>query len=701
MSPESQAPDSRRIARLRDDLRIYPADFESWTLFDPVTDRYFKLDASDHALLSRLDRPQTADELAERLAMPRSAILNQLAFLSANGLLESGYGSDFALGAQRERLKGAFLSKWLLQAYLFLDIPLLRPDRFFERSAPFVLGFFNKLTLGVLALISLFGYAMLLPKAERLASTFWNSLDFEGMLGYALALLAIKAVHECAHAYAAKSQGIRVRRMGVAFIVFIPRLYTDITDAWRIPERSRRAIIDGAGIAAELLIGGFMAILWCHSAPGPLNTIAYYIFAVSAINTVFINGNPFIKYDGYYLLMDLVGIDNLYGRGVDLVRRGFRSLALGMKLPPVPEGQRLTGWRKPFIACFAVSSVAYRLVLYTSIILIVYLQFTKALGMVLFALEAYLLLLRPLLAEFKELSRARGAMNPRSILVSAASLFLLVLLSFAPLPWSVSMQCETRSGLTQTLCAKEDGYLLSLDASDGGRLKKGQMVFIQENPFLDWSCRERALEAKAAERELDQIRSDRKRLQDQPSQLKIMERAKESLAELERRKALLQVKAAQDGLLLLYERHLKPGKWLCAGEPIGELFAPESTEAIAYANESDVGGLRIGDKVDLALAGSVNSHYGRVTAVNAVPMKSPSSFSPLLDLVGGPLKTVSSPEDRSLRLLEPLYIVRLSLDSGVDVPAGRTGVAKVRKFHSPGVDFMRWILSTLQRELSF
>ncbi len=705
------AVDAKRIPKLRGDLRLYLSGqdrpgAESWTLFDPVSDRYFKLHDNDHALLSKLDRAQTQDELLSRLKSSGMRIewpevFKSIAFLHSNGLLELDGGADDALAAKRGRIKDAMLSKWLLSAYLFLDIPLFRPDAFFSWSAPLVLKLFNKWSQGALAALSLLGYASLLPRAEALSSFFWNSLDFQGLAGYMLAILAIKAIHECAHAYAAKANGVRVRRMGLAFIVFIPRLYTDITDAWRLPKRSRRAMIDGAGIAAELLIGGFAAMLWSRSAPGPLNTVAYYVFAVSAISTVFINGNPFIKYDGYYLLMDLTGIDNLYAKGIALVRRNFRLWAFGLKSPEGAESPSISGWRTPFMACFAAASILYRLFLYTSIILIVYLQFTKVLGMALFALEAYLLIIRPLIAECKDIYRYRAMAKRSSVAISAGVLALALLVIFLPFPWNVSMQGESRPARAQTLYAKTDGFLVSLEAEDGQSLKAGQTVFVQSNPFLEWSLKENDLQAKSAELELDQMRSDKKRLGGQEVQSRRMEKAKESAEEIGRRLSTLSVKAELDGVLSIADRRLKPGKWLSAGESIGELFDPASTEIAAYAGESDVAGIRPGDKASIRLQGSLEKFRGRLVSVNEIPSKSPDSLSTLLDIAGGPLQTVRDPEDQSLRLKSPLYMVRIALDNPGAVPVGRSGLVKVTKMQSLGAKAARDTLSALQREFSF
>jgi len=715
MSPEAQgqtAPAAPLVPKLRSDIRLRSSGpdhsgADSWTLFDPVSDRYFKIGQDDYALLSMLDRPQTLERLRERLEASGARwqaeeSLRSLESFSAHGLLELPYGSDKGLFAKREMIKEAKLANWLLSAYLFLDIPLLRPDAFFSRTAPRVLKAFNKWTLGALAVLALLGYASLLPRSEALSAFFWRSLDLNGMAGYALALLLIKGIHECAHAYAAKAQGIRVRRMGVAFIVFWPRLYTDLTDAWSIPKRSGRALIDGAGIASELVLGGFAAMLWSHSAPGPLNTAAYYIFAVSAVNTVFINGNPFIKYDGYYLLMDLIGIDNLYSRGVSLLRAKLRSWALGIPEPPAQDGFKARGWKGVFLACFALSSVVYRLFLYTSIILIVYLQFTKALGIALFALEAYVLMLKPLIAECRGVFAARTRIDRKRLAASVCVVAALAIALLIPLPWRISMRCETRPAASQAVCAKDDGFLESLDAEDGQAVKKGQAVLSQGNPFLEWERKDKTLQAKMEALELDQMRSDKKRLAGKELQTRKLEQAKAARAEAERRLATLSVKAAQDGVFSLADKRLRPGKWLFAGDSVGEIFDPASTEAIAYAEESEVSRIAPGSKAKVFLEGSLESHSGKVVSVNKVPSKNPDAASPLLDAFGGPLQTLRSPsEDLALRFQAPLYMVRIALDEPAAASPGRTGLAKVANPQSLAATAFRSVLSALQRELSF
>ena len=263
------------------------------------------------------------------------------------------------------------------------------------------------------------------------------------------------------------------------------------------------------------------------------------------------------------------------------------------------------------------------------------------------------------------------------------------------------MQCETRSSVSQTVYAKDEGFLKSLDVSDGGSVKRGHMIFQQENPFISWNALEWKLQASLLDRELDQIRATKKRLEEAQIQVKRLEHAKENQAEFSRRSLQLSIAAAFDGVFVLSDRRLKPGKWLAVGEQVGELFDPATTEAIAYASESDVSKLKPGDRVSVFLNGSLASSYGRIVLVNGVPLKSPASLSPLLDIAGGPVQTVRSPEDQSLRLQVPLYMVRIALDTPSAVPAGRTGLVKARKFQSLGGSLLRLVLSTLQREFSF
>jgi putative peptide zinc metalloprotease protein len=178
-----------------------------------------------------------------------------------------------------------------------------------------------------------------------------------------------------------------VRGVGIGFMVFYPRLYTDTTDSWRLP-RKQRLLIDAAGIIAEVLFGGIAALVWSYSPPGIMNSTMFYIFAVSTISSLLVNGNPCIRYDGYYILCDLLNIDNLMGRSADFFKHWWRWTFLRLGTAP-------TGEHKFIFLFFGIVSTVYRVFLYTSIILVIYHKFTKFLAVIMIFLELYSIFIYP------------------------------------------------------------------------------------------------------------------------------------------------------------------------------------------------------------------------------------------------------------------------------------------------------------------
>ncbi len=277
---------------LRRDLKLFPSEKEgSWTLFDPVADRYFRLGRQEYQVVSRLHTNIPLTRLQEQLRLgglelDESEILAILSFLSTNGLLQPVYGLTEKRIINASKAVSKMKKKQLLSAWLFFKYPLLTPDRFLSWSWPYIKIILNSRILKLLGLLSIIGYILLISRWHHVTAMFMSTLTGSGLLRYGLTLIIIKAVHELGHAYAAKSAGIRVRNIGLAIMVFMPRLYTDITDSWQIKDRKTRMMIDGAGMGIEILIGGIAALIWASTGAGTLNSICYYLFAVTSINTL-------------------------------------------------------------------------------------------------------------------------------------------------------------------------------------------------------------------------------------------------------------------------------------------------------------------------------------------------------------------------------------------------------------------------------
>ncbi|WP_176014251.1 M50 family metallopeptidase [Victivallis sp. Marseille-Q1083] len=681
-----------QVAPLRRDLKLlHNAEGAVW--FDPVADRYFQLDEALLTLSGFLKDALPLDELLARGAaagLDRETVLQGVLFLKHHHLLRLPPEEAMAAAGKVAALERGMLWQKVLSSYLFLQFTLCRPDRFLTRTLPWVRMIFNRPVVWLLLLSAAAGYLGLIRHWTAVGDMFAHSLSRRGLINYALAVTAVKIIHELAHAYVAKSYGVRVRRFGLGFIVFLPRLFTDVTDGWQLSDRRGRIWIDAAGIAAEVAIGGLAALMWAASSPGALHTVCFYLFAVSALNTVFVNGNPLIRYDGYFLLMDALGIHNLQQRSLQEVRRRFQHHVLGMPAGPAPER---SGW----LLVYGIASFIYRLFLYTAIIMVVYFRFTKTIGLALLLLEFYLLVWRPLRREFQWYWRQRERLRPaRAVLFGGGLLVLLGILAL-PLPWTLRLPMEVSAGAVEYFYVRQPGYLQNW-ASDGQWVEPQQPLIETMNPEFDNAAQRAQLAFRRAEEEFRQAGRTPERQRELPALEQQRQRALENVHEMVRRQRQLRCESAFAGRFARIADSAHVGEFLAPGRLMGVLY-DEKPLIRAYAGEKEIGWLRERQEVQLRLAGEWNSCRGIIRSVGAIPVAVVNS--PLLDLYGGPLATVRGRDGRP-ELQERFYLVEIVPSAGEwSGQFGRSGEVSCRRYRSLGMLLFRQLFQLLRRELSF
>jgi putative peptide zinc metalloprotease protein len=273
----------------------------------------------------------------------------------------------------------------LLHGYVYYRVPLLRPDAILTRLGPFARPLATQPVAQVLRLAGVLGLLLALPQAQLYFATASYLLTPAGFLSFLACLVALKVGHECAHAFSAKFKNLHVRAMGVAFILLWPILYTDVTDAWREPDRRRRAQIGSAGIRFELAVAALALFAWSVLPDGVARSLAFYLSSASILSTLLINLNPFMRFDGYFLLMDVWGIDNLQPRAFALLRHRLRQLCLGWRGAP-PEHHPQAG----LMRAYALATAAYRVVVAVAIAAAVFSFFGSIAGALVAALEVYI-----------------------------------------------------------------------------------------------------------------------------------------------------------------------------------------------------------------------------------------------------------------------------------------------------------------------
>jgi len=684
---------------IRSDIRFFPPGEQGPypLLFDPLSEHYYKLTERSGKILRMLDHNYTLEDFLKKVNLSgidadEQEIVQLITFMHRSNLMVPEYGmADRQLRQLRAAREKTFFFR-VMSLYLFFRLPPIYPDRFFTMTMPFARLIFNRFTVWGLITAAAFGYLLMLRQWNDAYSAFVNSLSWSNLVSYFWALLVTKTVHELSHGYTAKSFGVRVRAMGISFIVFYPRLFVDLTDTWRL-SRLKRIACDGAGIVSELIFGGLAAIFWVYSSPGPLHSTMFYLMTVSALGTILVNGNPFIRYDGYYLLCDILNVENLMSRSSEYLKCVNRKLFFGLGEIPDPEDvSPLT------LYCFGLGSFLYRLFLYTSIILIIYFQFTKAVALMLMALEAYTMLLAPLLMEAKVVLMYRKKLNwfktGLTLLLIGAAASLL----FIPLPWSFALPCEVVPENSRFVSVRESGFTAAALPEDPRLVHKGEEILPFRNQFLDFNLLRYAAMIRTNEAELDLARVDKDNMPMTPVIFEKLRINRISHGEMLRRKNNMSLTAETGGLFIPLQKNVSPGRWLEKGTILGKIISGKNV-LYAYAQDKEVNRIQPGCKATVKLRGELKGIRGTVTAVNPVAVTFRDST--LIQSFGGTVPCYPNPQTKEFHPVNVLYCITIQPEQPLPPRIGRTGTAWVEQTYRLYIEIGRQLLHVFFREFSF
>jgi putative peptide zinc metalloprotease protein len=365
--------------RLRGDLEIDPQKFEGRTYFvvkDPVSLRYYRFKEQEQFLLQFMDGERTLDEAQkqyEKRFRPERLTLEDLESF-AQQLLTAGLAQNESpkAGTQLfERRKKRLRKEWLqtLTNILYIKLPVYDPDRLLGWMIKYTRWIFTTwfllLSIGVMMAAILLVATHFQTFRDRLPS-YHEFFSFK-TVGYLwLALGLVKIIHEFGHGLSCKAFGGEVHEMGALFLCFSPCLYANVSDAWTLPNKWHRIIISAAGIYVELIIAAIATFVWWNSPSQPfINNMALSLMIVCSVSTVVFNANPLMRYDGYYVLADLLEIPNLRDRSNRYLKNVVLEHCLGVEVQPEPY---MALWRRILFVTYAIVSWIYRWVVTFSIL---------------------------------------------------------------------------------------------------------------------------------------------------------------------------------------------------------------------------------------------------------------------------------------------------------------------------------------------
>jgi putative peptide zinc metalloprotease protein len=285
------------------------------TVKDSVSGRYWRLSEEEAFLLRSLDGDCSAHELCERFGRqfaPRRIAPERLtAFLARlheQGLVVVDRPGQTEIILKRQQERPCLAPLHALERLLAWRFRGIDPDRWLNVIVPRLRLLFTSPAAGLFFLLLVSAIALVLAhwsELDRDLATFAGSLSARQALWILATIGLVKALHELGHAVACKYFGGECHEIGVMLFVGFPSLFCNVSDAWMLPRKRPRILISAAGILVELTIAAISAWLWWCTNPGLVHSLALYALVVCSVNTLLLNGNPLLQYDGYYVLSDL------------------------------------------------------------------------------------------------------------------------------------------------------------------------------------------------------------------------------------------------------------------------------------------------------------------------------------------------------------------------------------------------------------
>lgn len=699
--------------QLRDDLIFSPQTHHGQVFYHiecVESASFYRIGYAEYVFISLLDGRTTFAEAlaiaAQRLAA--QSLTTQQATTIYLWLLEKGLGAfEDASGNSNLFAPSTGRSKTGSSAIpnpFWIKIPLGNPDRLIRVLLPGVAWLFSPvfIALGLVLIIAAIwttatNWGQFLSASEILFSP-------RNWLWMTVAWIALKVVHELAHAIACRRYGGEVREIGIALVLFAPLAYVDVTSSWRLPSKWSRIHVAIAGIYVELLVAAAAALIWQYSESKFASHMLYNLIVMASVSTILFNANPLMRFDGYFILSDLLEIPNLYAEGSKIVHRQVTWLLFGSSA----RVQQIHCSRRWWIGCYGWAAAVWRLVLCVSLAIAASVLFHGA-GFALTILAVAGWVGKPAW-QFARGLVTRYNSSPlqvwRALSLSSLTVVVVGLALFRmPSPATVSAPGVVEYQDVQNLRSLTVGFVREVFVVDGQHVVAGQRLLELENPEVSTYYHDLCLEIKQTEVKY-QAAVDRHETADAQVAQRQIAALTEQLSEARYRFESLDVRAPVSGKIIRRSMEQLLGAYLSEGGPMLSIGNENSKEVIASIDQSHF------DSVAPHVGQSVNIRTGshaRVTGklVRVEPRASSRLIHPALSASeGGPLEVVPSTKGDSsqgdeFELAEPCFraVVSVPADSATTMFSGqRTNVMIGYRGESIGVTFYRTVSDWIRKK---
>ncbi len=656
---------------------------------DPHASRFHRVGLEEYTFFRALDGTRTLAAIVAKLARDRggeafteSEALQMVRWLKDNHLLavESARSGTDCEHAERALRSAA---TWLNP--LMLKLPLARPDHFFTALEPLLRPILGGSGFFIWLAVVLTGAAHVALDWPRFTRGFEGIFARDNWLWLFLVWAVLKVAHELSHGVFCKHFGAAVREIGAIFVVFVPMGYVDATASIGLSSKWRRIMVSAAGLYAEFFLAALAAIVWSRTADGPLNTVAHNAVVTGTALTLFFNANPLMRFDGYFVLGDLLEIPNLATRGRAWLNRAGGWLLLGLRaMKPKPPATR-EDW---IVAIYSIAAWLWQIVMLAGMLVGASVALRGG-GLLLAIIAAVGWTALPLWRFVESLADGGGKWSALALRGGIAVALICGAL-FVPFHRSVSSPGVVELADTRVMRAECAGFVEKIHVRDGDAVSEGQLLVELRNDEAASDLARSKIEL--AQQELRSriayTSGDVAAFQAEKSKV---ESLKTAVANHESYVATLQIRAPFAGRVTNRQLAQMPGTFLKAGDEVMQVGRADGSEVKIAVSEEQEPHFRtvVAQPVRVRIAGRGDDFPATLTRVEA--RASRNLVHPALTaLAGGPLalrrtdseSTDDEKQNAQFELARPHFTAVARLDAADGFSIGEMARVKFRSTRS-------------------
>ncbi len=574
--------------RLRRHVNIYRHDYRGriwFILQDLATGRSHRFSPAAYRMVGLLDGTRSLGEvwdianeqLGERAPTQDEAI-RLLGQLHAADALVADVSPDSRELFRRHKRHKRMEIKQKVWSPLAVRVPIWDPDRFLTATLPFVRPFLTKTFAVIWLLLVLTAAVFAAMNIGALTTNITDRVLNPGNLAVLwLVYPVVKAFHELGHGYAVKKFGGEVHEIGIMFLVLIPVPYVDASAASALRDKHKRMLVGGIGIMIELLLASVALFVWLNAESGAVTAVAFNVMLIGGVSTLLFNGNPLLRFDGYYVLADWIEIPNLSGRSTNYLNYLIQRYIYGMR-----EADKVTSlWsERVWFVFYGIAAFIYRMFIMFAIIAYIAGRFF-IIGVLLAIWATTTQLLLPIGKGIKFLSGSPKLRTnrPRALITTFAAIALILgALFLVPFPsYSIvdgviwpSQQAQVRAGT--------NGFVTKVATTTDQKVRSGDLMMQLDDPFM--RARLELIDTQLAGLEIQRsalIRTDRVQSALIAEEIDVVQNDRARLVEeLE----ALDIRAPRVGTAVLPNASDLEGSFVAKGNVIGYVVAQRDTQTV-------------------------------------------------------------------------------------------------------------------------